>query len=103
MIWSNPIHYYTALEYSSTQHPVPQVTELYESAPFMLAADPDIFETPLESRQLQSKSTLQAFYSWAKPVVKLSVAKAAEMGAHFRSIDDHFRPRIPQAICDVIL
>jgi hypothetical protein len=84
-------------------HLLAQVTELYEAAPFMLAADRDIFEIPVESRQGQSKSTLQSFYSWAKPVVKLSVAKAAEMGAHFRSIDNYFHPRIPQAIFDVIL
>jgi hypothetical protein len=66
-------------------HLLAQVTELYAASPFMLAADRDIFEIPLESRQGQPKSTLQVFYSWAKPVIKLSVAKAAEMGADFRS------------------
>jgi hypothetical protein len=33
----------------------------------------------------------------------MSVAKAAEMGAHFRSIDEYFQPPIPQNIFDVIL
>jgi hypothetical protein len=65
-------------------HLLAQVTELYEAAPFMLAADRAIFKIPLESRQGQSKSTLQAFYSWEKPVVKLSAAKAAKIGTHFR-------------------
>jgi hypothetical protein len=31
-------------------HLLAQVTELYESAPYMLAADRDIFEIPLETR-----------------------------------------------------
>jgi hypothetical protein len=84
-------------------HLLAQVTELYESAPYMLAADRDIFEIPLEARQNQAKSTLQAFYSWAKSVVALSMAKAREMGTHFRSIDQYFRPRIPQELFDVIL
>jgi hypothetical protein len=80
-----------------------QVTELYESAPYMLVADRDIFEIPLEARQGQTQSTLQAFYSWAKPVVVLSMAKAREMGTHFRSIDQYFKPRIPQELFNVIL
>jgi hypothetical protein len=41
-------------------HLLTQVNELYESAPFMLASDRDIFEIPMEQRQLQSKSTLHA-------------------------------------------
>jgi hypothetical protein len=73
-------------------HLLAQVTELYESAPYMLAVDRDIFEIPLEACQGQAKSTLHAFYSWAKPVVTLSMEKAREMGTHFRSIDQYFRP-----------
>jgi hypothetical protein len=84
-------------------HLLAQVTELYEAAPFMLASDCDIFEIPLETRPNQSKSTLQSFYSWAKPIVQLSIAKAAEMGTRFRYINEYFDPRIPQAIFDVIL
>jgi hypothetical protein len=64
---------------------------------------PPNWHSPTSQRQGQSKSTLQAFYSCTKPVIKVSVDKAAEMGAHFRSIDDYFRPRFPQAIFDVIL
>jgi hypothetical protein len=64
-------------------HLLAQVTELHESAPYMLAADRDIFKIPLEARNNQTKSTLQAFYSWAKPVVALSVTKAREMGTDF--------------------
>jgi hypothetical protein len=43
-------------------HLLVQVMELYESAPYMIAADREIFEIPLEARQSQTKSTLQAFY-----------------------------------------
>jgi hypothetical protein len=64
-------------------HLLAQVTALYESAPYMLTADREIFEIPLEAGQSQTKSTLQAFYSWTKPVVALSMAKAREMGTHF--------------------
>jgi hypothetical protein len=71
---------------------------------FMLAANCDIFEIPLEARQLQSKPTLQVFYTWAQPVVKMIVAKCTEMGDHFRSINEYFRPpQMPQAIFDDIL
>jgi hypothetical protein len=84
-------------------HLLVQVTALYKSAPYMLAADREIFEIPVEARQSQTKSTLQAFYSWAKPVVALSMAKAREMGTQFRSIDQYFRPRIPHELFDVIL
>jgi hypothetical protein len=79
------------------------VTELYESAPFMLASDRDIFEIPIKQRQLQSKSTLRAFYIWAQPVVNVIIAKALEMGDHFRTIDQYFCPPIPPAIFDIIL
>jgi hypothetical protein len=79
------------------------VTALYESAPFMLSADRVIFEIPLESWHLQSKSTLQSFYSWASPIMKLSITKAADMGGNFRSIDQYFQKPIPQSIFDIIL
>jgi hypothetical protein len=84
-------------------HLLAQVTALYELAPFMFSTDRAIFEIPLEARQLQSKSTLQLFYSWASPVVKLSITKAADMGANFRSIDQYFQKPIPQSIFDIIL
>jgi hypothetical protein len=84
-------------------HLLAQVTELYESAPFMLASDWDIFEIPIEQCQLQSKSTLQAFYTWAQPVVKVSIGEALEMGEHFRTINQYFRPSTPPAIFDIIL
>jgi hypothetical protein len=69
----------------------------------MRASDRDIFEIPIESRKLESKATLQSFFSWAQPVVKLSIAKASEMGAHFRTINQYFPQHIPQATFDVIL
>jgi hypothetical protein len=69
----------------------------------MLAADRDILEITLEARHDQTKSTLQAFYSWAKPVVALITTKAHEMGTHSQSIDQYFRPRIPQELFNVIL
>jgi hypothetical protein len=69
----------------------------------MLSMDRAIFEIPLKARQLQSKSTLQLFYSWASPVVELSITKAADMGANFRSIDQYFQKPIPQSIFDIIL
>jgi hypothetical protein len=85
-------------------HLLAQVTEQYESAPFMISLDRDIFEIPIEQRQLQSNSTLQAFYTWAQPVVKVSIAaKALEMGEHFRTIDQYFHPLTPPAIFDIIL
>jgi hypothetical protein len=81
-------------------HLIAQVTALYESAPHMLTSDRNIFEIPLDAHHLQSKATLQSFYSWAQPVVKLSIAKALEMGAHFPPINQYFRPHIP--LSDVI-
>jgi hypothetical protein len=84
-------------------HLVAQVTALYESAPLMLASDREIFEILIEARHLQTKATLQSFYSWAQPVVKLSIAKALEMGAHFWPINQYFRPHIPPELFDVIL
>jgi hypothetical protein len=80
-----------------------QVTALYESAPFMLSSNRAIFEIPLEARQLQSKSTLQSFYSWASPIVKVSITKAADLGANFRSIDQYFQRPIPPEIFEIIL
>jgi hypothetical protein len=85
-------------------HLLAQVTELYKSAPFMLASNRGIFEIPMEQCQLQSKSALQAFYTWAQPVVvKMSIAKALEMGVPIRTIDQYFQPLIPPAIFDIIL
>jgi hypothetical protein len=79
------------------------VTALYESAPFMLSTDRAIFEIPIKGRDMQSKSTLQSFYSWTSPIGKLIIAKAVDMGANFRYIDQYFPRHIPQSIFDVIL
>jgi hypothetical protein len=84
-------------------HLLAQVMALYELAPFMLSSNRAIFEIPLEARQLQSKSTLQSFYSWASPIVKLSITKAADLGANFRSIDQYFQRPIPPELLKTIL
>jgi hypothetical protein len=84
-------------------HLLAHVTALYESAPFMLSTDRAIFEIPIEGRHLQSKCTLQSFYSWASPIVKLSIAKAAVMGANSCYIDQYFPRHILQSIFDIIV
>jgi hypothetical protein len=68
----------------------------------MMLHDRAIFQFPLESRKMQSTSTLLAFYQHAKPIVAKSLKDAATLGAQFRTIDHHFRPLIPMALFDVI-
>jgi hypothetical protein len=72
------------------------------SSPHM-SHDQAIFDYPLESRKLQSTSTLLAFYKHAKPIVDKSLEDASTFGALFQTIDQHFRPRIRPAIFDIIL
>jgi hypothetical protein len=83
-------------------HLLAQVTESYEAAPMMLTSDRDIFKIPLEDRRNQTKATLQAFYSLAKPIVDLSLNKAADLGTSFRHIDEYFPKWIPPDICAII-
>jgi hypothetical protein len=68
----------------------------------MLTSDRDIFEIPLEDRRNQTKATLQAFYNLAKPIVDLSLSKAADLGTSFRHIDEYFPKWIPPDICEII-
>jgi hypothetical protein len=79
-----------------------QVTEFYDAAPMMLTSDRDIFEIPLEDRRNQTKATLQSFYTFAKPIVDLTLRHAADWGANFRHIDSYFPQQIPPDICAII-
>jgi hypothetical protein len=79
-----------------------QVTELYEAAPMILLSDRDIFEIPLEDQRNQTKATLQSFYTFAKPIVDLSMRHIADWGTHFRHIDSYFPQQIPPDICAII-
>jgi hypothetical protein len=83
-------------------HLLTQVTELYEAAPMMLMSDRDIFEIPLEDRRNQTKATLQSFYTFAKPIVDLSLRHAADWGTNFRHIDSYFPQQIASNICAII-
>jgi hypothetical protein len=84
-------------------HLLAQVTELYEAAPMVLMSDRDIFEIPLEDRRNQTKATLQSFYTFAKPIVDLSLRHAADWGANFSHIDSYFPQQIPPPdICAII-
>jgi hypothetical protein len=62
----------------------------------------DIFAFPMEVRALQSSSTLQGFYSRAKPIVETSIKEALNIGPPFRRINDHFRPLIPVVLFDML-
>jgi hypothetical protein len=84
-------------------HMLAQIQELYAAAPHMMSHDRAIFDFPLESRKLQSTSSLLAFYKHAKPIVNTSLAEASTFGALFQTIDHHFRPLIPPALFNIIL
>jgi hypothetical protein len=83
-------------------HLLSQVTQLYDAAPMMLMSDRDIFEIPLKDRRNQTKATLQSFYTFAKPIVDLSIHNANDWGTTFRHIDSYFPQRIPPGICAII-
>jgi hypothetical protein len=80
-----------------------EIEALYDLAPSMLASDRAIFHYPLDKRQSQNTNQLRNFLSFARPVVKLSVQQAKDMGTNFKSIDEYFRPTIPQHVIDAIL
>jgi hypothetical protein len=84
-------------------HLLAQIQELYEAVPHMMSHDCAIFDYPLESRKLQSTSTLLVFFKHAKLIVDTSPEEASTFGALFQTIDQHFRPLIPQALFDIIL
>jgi hypothetical protein len=68
----------------------------------MLASDRDIFEVPLEDRRKQTKNTLQCFYTFAQPIIDLSLRKAADTGTNFQNIELYFPRWIPPEICEII-
>jgi hypothetical protein len=80
-----------------------EIASLYDLAPSMLASDRSIFQYPLAQRQTHSTNQLRNFLSFARPVVQTSIAQANDMGENFKSIDDYFRPVIPQHVIDAIL
>jgi hypothetical protein len=80
-----------------------EIASLYDQDPSMLASDRSIFHYPLEQRQTHNTNQLRNFLSFARPVVQISVAQAKDMGKNFRSIDEYFRPVIPQHVIDAIL
>jgi hypothetical protein len=69
----------------------------------MLAQDRDIFDIPLEARQSHSTGTLNAWYTYAKPLVDYSVKQAQDFGPGFRPITDYFPAVIPAELFDIIL
>jgi hypothetical protein len=73
-------------------HLIAQVSDLCDSAPLMLASDRDIFDLPIETRRHQTTATMKYFCNFAKAVMDLSTSKAADMGMHFRDINDCFPP-----------
>jgi hypothetical protein len=80
-----------------------EIEALYDLAPSMLASDRSIFNYPLAQRQSHNTNQLRNFLSFARPVVQTSIGQAKDMGANFRTVDDYFRPVIPQHVIDAIL
>jgi hypothetical protein len=80
-----------------------EIEALYDLAPLMLASDRAIFHYSLDKRQSHNTNQLRNFLSFARPVVKLSIQQAKDMGSRFRPIDEYFRPVIPQHVIDAIL
>jgi hypothetical protein len=80
-----------------------EIASLYDLAPMMLASDRSIFHYSLKKRQSHTPNQLRNFLSFARPVVQLSVAQAKDVGQKIQSIDDYFRPVIPQHVIDAIL
>jgi hypothetical protein len=62
----------------------------------------DTSSKSLEDPRNQTKATLQSFYSFAKPIVDLSLRLAADLGSNFRHIDSYFPQQIPPDICAII-
>jgi hypothetical protein len=69
----------------------------------MLSADLKLFTRPYEFWITRQTSQLVTFLKRMRTTVKTSVAQAADMGTHVRTIDTYFPPQIPQALFDVIL
>jgi hypothetical protein len=79
-----------------------EISDLYAQKGMMLASDRDILSQPIEHWDSQSTTTLRSFLAFAKPVAAISIRQAADMGPNFRTIDEYFRPPIPQHIIDAI-
>jgi hypothetical protein len=80
-----------------------EIEALYDLAPSMLASDRSIFHYPFAQRETHNTNQLRNFLSFARPVVTTSIQQAQDMGSNFRTIDDYFRPVIPQHVIDAIL
>ena len=77
-----------------------QLQELYDKQPRMMAADRDIFNEPLEVKQQQSHPQIKAFIKFAKPLVKISIARAKEVDSVKKTLTRFFRrrPMLPHVI-----
>jgi hypothetical protein len=80
-----------------------EIASLYDLAPSMLASDRSIFHYPLAKRRTHNTNQLRNFLSFARPVVKISLDQAKDMGSNFKTVDEYFRPVIPQHVIDAIL
>jgi hypothetical protein len=69
----------------------------------MLSANHKLFTHPYEFWITRQTSHLVTFLQRMCTTVKTSVAQAANMGTHFRTIDTYFPQQLPQALFDVIL
>ena len=90
------------LSYKHTQLLL-EIQNLYDQEPNMLAADRSLFTHPYEHWLDKPTTQLQTFLLRMRTTVKVSVAQAADMGAHFRTIDSYFPPTIPDTLFDIIL
>jgi hypothetical protein len=90
------------LSYKHTQLLL-DIQDLYDQSDSMLATDRVLFTKPYEYWISQPTNQLLTFLKRMKTTVKFSVTQAADMGAHFRSIDSYFPPVIPAHHFKVIL
>jgi hypothetical protein len=80
-----------------------EIQYLYNQVDSMLAADRSLFTQPYGYCIDKPTTQLQTFLERMPTSVKVSVAQAADMGAHFRTINSYFPPTIPPVLFDVIL
>jgi hypothetical protein len=90
------------LSYKHTQL-LMDIQDLYDQADQMLVADRDLFVHPYDYWLYQPTAQLTTFLKRMRTTVKVSVTQAADMRAHFRTIDSYFPPQIPYELFDVIL